>query len=144
MQSEADRNLQTQMAKIQSSGMQNAFEDARKTQLAQAAGYGTLGSTLGQLGTAEQASDIDRIKTQGAYGDLQRSIQQQQLDTQYQDLMTKLNFPITQLETMNNLVRGAPLTQTGMSQRNTTPPPSFASQLAGMGLTGLSMYNMMK
>jgi hypothetical protein len=24
----------------------------------------------------------------------------------------------------------------------TTPPPSFASQLAGMGLTGLGLYNM--
>lgn len=142
MQSEANRNLQSQMAKIQSTGMQSAFEDARKTQLAQAAGYGTLGSTLGALGTAEQAADIDRIKTQGAYGDLQRSIQQQQLDTQYQDLMAKLNFPITQLETMNNLVRGVPLNQTGQSTASTTPPPSFASQLAGMGLTGLSLYNM--
>jgi hypothetical protein len=43
---------------------------------------------------------------------------------------------------MNNLVRGVPLTQTGGSQVTTTPPPSFASQLAGMGLTGLSLYNM--
>jgi len=142
MQSEANRNLQSQMAKIQSAGMQSAFEDARKTQLAQAAGYGTLGSTLGALGTAEQAANLDRIKTQGAYGDLQRSIQQTQLDTQYQDLMAKLNFPITQLETMNNLVRGVPLAQTAASQRTATPPPSFASQLAGMGLTGLSLYNM--
>jgi hypothetical protein len=142
MQSEANRNLQSQMAKIQSAGMQSAFEDARKTQLAQAAGYGTLGSTLGALGTAQQAADIDRIKTQGAYGDLQRNVQQTQLDTQYQDLMAKLNFPITQLETMNNLVRGVPLAQTASRNATTTPPPSFASQLAGMGLTGLSLYNM--
>jgi hypothetical protein len=144
MQSEANRNLQTQMGKIQAAGMQSAFEDARKSQLAQASGFGQIGSSLGAIGTAQNAADIDRIKTQGAYGDLQRSIQQTQLDTQYQDLMAKLNFPMTQLETMNNLVRGAPLAQTAASQRNTTPAPSFASQLAGMGLTGLSMYNMMK
>jgi hypothetical protein len=142
MMSEADRNLQTKLGNIQATGMQNAFDAAQKAQIAQAAGYTGLGQTLGQLGTAEQATDIDRIKTQGAYGDLQRGTQQQQLDAQYQDLMTKLNYPITNLETMNNLVRGVPLTQTGSMGSQTTPPPSFASQLAGMGLTGLSLYNM--
>jgi len=141
-QTEQDRNLQTKLGGIQATGMQNAFDAAQKAQIAQAAGYGTIGQTLGQLGTAQQASDIDRLKTQGAYGDLQRATQQQQLDAQYQDLMAKLNYPVTSLETMNNLVRGVPLTQTGQSTTTTTPPPSFASQLAGMGLTGLSLYNM--
>jgi hypothetical protein len=142
MMSEADRNLQTKLGNIQATGMQNAFDAAQKAQLGQAAGYTGLGQTLGQLGTAQQATDIDRLKTQGAYGDLQRATQQQQLDAQYQDLMTKLNYPVTNLETMNNLVRGVPLTQTGSMGSQTTPPPSFASQLAGMGLTGLSLYNM--
>ena len=142
MMSEADRNLQTKLGNIQATGMQNAFDAAQKAQIAQAAGYTGLGQTFGQLGTAQQATDIDRLKTQGAYGDLQRATQQQQLDAQYQDLMTKLNYPVANLETMNNLVRGVPLTQTGTSGAQTTPPPSFASQLAGMGLTGLSLYNM--
>ena len=142
MMSEADRNLQTKLGNIQATGMQNAFDAAQKAQLGQAAGYAGLGQTLGQLGTAQQATDIDRLKTQGAYGDLQRATQQQQLDAQYQDLMTKLNYPVTNLETMNNLVRGVPLTQTGSMGSQSTPPPSFASQLAGMGLTGLSLYNM--
>jgi len=142
MMSEADRNLQTKLGNIQATGMQNAFDAAQKAQLGQAAGYTGLGQTFGQLGTAQQATDIDRLKTQGAYGDLQKATQQQQLDAQYQDLMTKLNYPVTNLETMNNLVRGVPLTQTAQSTANTTPPPSFASQLAGMGLTGLSLYNM--
>jgi hypothetical protein len=142
MMSEADRNLQTKLGNIQATGMQNAYDAAQKAQIAQAAGYTGLGQTLGQLGTAQQATDIDRLKTQGAYGDLQRATQQQQLDTQYQDLMAKLNYPVTNLETMNNLVRGVPLTQTATSGAQTTPPPSFASQLAGMGMTGLSLYNM--
>jgi hypothetical protein len=144
MQSEADRNLQTQMGKIQAAGMQSAFEDARKAQLGQAAGLTQAGSTMGALGTAQSAADIDRIKTQGAYGDLQRAVQQQQLDAQYKDLMEKLNYPLTQVETMSNLARGVPLTQTGTTQATTTPPPSFASQLAGMGITGLGLYNMFK
>ena len=148
-QTEQERNLQTKLGNIQATGMQNAFEAAQKAQLAQAAGYGQLGQTYGQLGqtygalgTAQQASDIDRLKTQGAYGDLQRGVQQQQLDAQYQDLMSRLNYPLTSIETMSNLARGVPLTQTATSGAQTTPPPSFASQLAGMGLTGLSLYNM--
>jgi hypothetical protein len=148
-QTEQERNLQTKLGNIQATGMQNAFDAAQKAQLAQAAGYGQLGQTYGQLGqtygalgTAQQASDIDRLKTQGAYGDLQRGVQQQQLDAQYQDLMAKLNYPLTSIETMSNLARGVPLTQTASSGSQTTPPPSFASQLAGMGLTGLSLYNM--
>jgi len=148
-QTEQERNLQNKLGNIQATGMQNAFDAAQKAQLAQAAGYGQLGQTYGQLGqtygalgTAQQASDIDRIKTQGAFGDLQRGIQQQQLDAQYQDLMSKLNYPLTSIETMSNLARGVPLTQTASSGSQTTPPPSFASQLAGMGLTGLSLYNM--
>ena len=143
-QTEADRNMQAQMAKIQATGMQNAFEDARKSQIAQASGYSTIGSNLGAMGTAQTASDIDRIKTQGAYGDLQRNVQQQQLDTQYQDLMRKLNYPMEQVGTMSNLLRGVPISQTATSTTNTTPPPSFASQFAGMGLTGMSLYNMFK
>jgi hypothetical protein len=222
MQSEADRNLQTQMGTIQATGTQNAFQNAQQqfnanqqmqqaanqanlqaqlgvqqlgsgqdlqaqlanqaanqstnqanlqallgvqqlgsaqslesqkanqaAALAKAQGFGQLGqtynqagSTLGALGTAQQATNMDIVKAQGAYGDLQRNIQQNQLDAQYNDLMTKLNQPLTNVETMNNLARGVPLTQTGGIQTTTTPPPSFASQLAGMGLTGLSLYNM--
>ena len=144
-------NLQAQLG-VQQLGAGQSMEAQRANQAAElqaAQGYGalgqtygSLGSTLGALGTAQQASNLDLIKTQGAYGDLQRGVQQQQLDSQYQDLMNKLNYPISNLETMNNLVRGAPLTQTSTSTTSSTPSPSFASQLAGTGLTGLSLYNM--
>jgi hypothetical protein len=146
-------NLQALLG-IQQLGAGQSLEAQRANQaadLAAAQGFGNLGQTYGTLGqgfgalaTARQASDIDRLKTQGAYGDLQRATQQQQLDAQYQDLMARLNYPLTQAETISNLARGAPLTQTGSSQSVTTPSPSFASQLAGTGLTGLSLYNMFK
>jgi hypothetical protein len=189
MQSEADRNLQTQMGTIQATGSQNAFQNAQQqfntsqqaqqaanqanlqaklgvqqlgsaqsmeaqkanqaADIAKAQGYGqvgatygNLGNTMGALGTAQEAANMDILKAQGAYGDLQRNVQQNQLDAQYNDLMSRLNQPMTNVETMNNLARGVPLTQTGVASTTTTPPPSFASQLAGMGLTGLSLYNM--
>ena len=147
------QNLQALLG-IQQLGAGQSMEAQRANQAAQIAAaqglgqlgqtYGGLGQVFGSLGTAQQASDIDRLKTMGAYGDLQRAVQQQQLDAQYQDLMTRLNYPLTQAETISNLARGAPLVQTSTSGVQTTPAPSFASQLAGMGLTGLGLYNMFK
>jgi hypothetical protein len=131
--------------------MQSAFDAAQKAQLAQAQQYGQFGQQLGALGdvytragTAQQASDIDRLKTMGAFGDLQRAYQQQQIDARYQDLLRKIEFPQQQLGSMADILRGVPITKTGETTTTTTPPPSFASQLAGLGLSGLSLYNMLK
>ena len=150
-QGTSQANLQALLG-VQQLGAGQSLEAQRANQAAQLAAaqgygalgqsYGQMGSTLGALGTAQQASDIDRFKTQGAYGDLQRAVQQNQLDAQYADVMARQNQPLSNIETMSNLARGIPLTQTAGTSAQTTPPPSFASQLAGMGLTGLSLYNM--
>jgi hypothetical protein len=151
MQSEADRNLQTKLGGIQAQGMQSAFDAAQKAQLAQAQQYGQFGQQLGTLGdvytragTAQQASDIDRLKTMGAYGDLERAYEQQGIDARYQDFLKQVAYPKEQLANMSDILRGVPIAKLGESTTTTTPPPSFASQLAGMGLSGLSLYNMLK
>ena len=143
-QSEADRNLQTKLGQIQAQGMQSAFDAAQKAQLGSAAAYGTLGDVLTRSGTAQQASDIDRLKTMGAYGDLQRAYDQQGIDARYQDFLTRIGYPQQQLGNMADILRGVPISKVGESTTTTTPPPSFASQLGGMGLAGLSLFNMLK
>jgi hypothetical protein len=143
-QSEADRNLQTKLGQIQAQGMQSAFDAAQKAQLGSAAAYGTLGDVLTRSGTAQQASDIDRLKTMGAYGDLQRAYEQQGIDARYQDFLTRIGYPQQQLGSMADILRGVPISKVGESTTTTTPPPSFASQLGGMGLAGLSLFNMLK
>jgi len=141
-QTEADRNLQTKLGQIQSMGLQNAFEAAQKAQLGSATAYGQLGQGLGQQGALQQQSDLARATALGAYGGTQRSVAQQQLDAQYSDQMRALGFPEQQLGAFSNILRGVPLGDTLGSQTVTTPPPSFASQLAGIGLGGLSLFNM--
>jgi len=157
-QSEATRNLQTKLGQIQAQGMQSAFDAAQKAQLAQAQQYGQFGQQYGALGqqlgalgdvytragTAQQASDIDRLKTMGAYGDLQRALEQQQIDARYQDFLKRIEYPREQLGSMADILRGVPITKTGETSTTTTPPPSFASQLTGLGLSGLSLYNLLK
>ena len=162
---EGERALTNQLSNIEAQGLQNAYQQAlgqfnienqlgltaqqANQQAALQAGQQRLGAgqglaglagTMGQIGIGQQATDIDRLKTMGAYGDLERGIQQQVLDTQYQDLMQNIRYPETQISGISNVLRGIPLTD--QTQQVTTPPPSFASQLAGIGLSGLGLYNL--
>ena len=57
------------------------------------------------------------------------------------DLLKRLNYPQEAIGNMANLLRGVPVTD--QTTQTMAPAPSFASQLAGMGLTGLSLYNML-
>jgi len=143
-QARAQANLQAQLG-VQQLGSAQSLEAQKANQAAQlqaASGYGQLGQTLGQLGTAQQATDIDRIKTQGAYGDLERAVTQQGIDARYQDLLQQINYPKEQLAGMQGILTGIPTASTATTQTTQTPSPSFASQLTGAGLTGLSLYNM--
>jgi hypothetical protein len=142
-QTEADRNLQNKLGQIQSMGLQNAFEAAQKAQLGSATAYGQLGQGVSQQGALQQQSDLARSTALGAFGGTQRAVGQQQIDASYQDQMRALGFPEQQLGAFGNLLRGVPLGDTTGTQTVTTPPPSFASQLAGIGLGGLSLFNMM-
>jgi len=133
----AQQSLQAQQAN------QQAALQAAQQRLAASQGLGGLAATTGQLGVAQQASELDRLKTLGAYGDLERAYAQQQLDARYQEALRQIGFPETQLAGMANLLRGVPLSETMYTTTQTTPPPSFASQLAGLGLSGLSLYNLL-
>lgn len=133
----SQQSLQAQQAN------QQAALQAQQQRIAAAQGLGNLASTAGQLGVAQQAADIDRLKTLGAYGDLERATAQQRLDAQYQDILRQIGYPEEQLGKMANILRGVPLGDTTQSSAQTQPAPSFASQLAGMGLSGLSLYNLL-
>jgi hypothetical protein len=131
----AGQNLQAQLAN------QAAQQQAAQTQLAAAQGLTGLAGQFGQLGTQQRAAELDTLKTQGAFGDLQRAIEQQKMDAQRQQLTDQAQYGMTQVGQLSNLLRGIPTTAS--TQTTTTPPPSFASQLTGLGLTGIGLYNML-
>ena len=141
---EREKILGQGLAEIQAKGLQSAYEAAQKgleaertAKLQQGQYLGTLGQQYGTLGVQQQAADIDRLKTMGAYGDLQRAIDQQKIDARYQDLLKSIGFPEQQLEKLSAFIRGIPMTD--QTTATTTPTPSFASQLTGMGLVGLGL-----
>jgi hypothetical protein len=131
----AGQNLEAQRAN-QAAGLQ-----AGQLQLGASQGLGSLAGTLGQLGTQQLAGQLDLTKTLGAYGDLQRGIEQQKMDAQRQFLTDQSVYGQTQADMLSRLLRGIPLNS--QTQTQTTPPPSFASQLTGMGVAGLGLFNLL-
>jgi hypothetical protein len=129
---------------VQQLGAGQSLEAQRANQAAQlqaASGLGGLAQTFGGLGTQQLAGQLDVTKTLGAYGDLQRAIEQQRRDAEAQYYTNMAQYGQTQVGQLSNLLRGIPMTDT--TQKTTTPPPSFASQLTGLGLTGIGLYNLL-
>jgi hypothetical protein len=99
------------------------------------------GQTLGQLGQTQQATDLQRLQAQSAAGAEQRALQQQQLDMAYADFLRQRDYPMEQLGYFSNLLRGMPVAL-GSTQTTYAQPPSMASQVGGLGLAGLGLYNL--
>ena len=148
---ERERNLQQNLANIQATGLQQAYDRAMQgmqfgttagIQGAQAATQ--AGATLGQLGIGQQQAGIDLAKAQEAFGAMGQAEQQKALDLQYQDFLQQQQYPYKQLGFMSDILRGsANLAATG-GKTVYEPPPSLASQLGGVGLAGLGVYNLLK
>jgi hypothetical protein len=96
---------------------------------------------LGQLGTSQQAADLQRLQAQAAAAGEPRAYQQQLLDMQYADFLRQRDYPMEQLGYFSNILRGLPV-QMGSTATTYAQPPSFAQQLGGVGLAGLGLYNM--
>jgi hypothetical protein len=144
-QGERERGLLDRLAGIQAEGSQKAFEDARRTMQfgsdlgLRGVGQGIqAGQTLGQLGQAQQETDLRRLTAQESVGGQQRGFEQQKLDQKYADFLRQRDYPLEQLGYYSSLLRGLPMTM-GSTQTTYAPPPSMVSQIGGLGLAGLGL-----
>lgn len=107
------------------------------------AGLGTTleaGKAAGILGTAEQQADLARIQAQAASGAEQQRLAQDQLNADQQQFMEEANAKKAALEFQSNILQGN-AGSLGSTQVNYAPEPNAASQIAGLGLAGLGLYN---
>lgn len=159
LQAQRESGLRQQLGDIQAQGLQSAYQQAQEQfqrdraarqaaeqanlqgQLQGASGLAGLAQTFGGLGTQQLAGQLDITKTLGAYGDLQRGITQQEMDAEKAYRTGQSEFGLQQVGELSNLLRGIPMTS--QTQTTTTPAPSFASQLTGLGLTGIGLYNLL-
>lgn len=146
-QAEANRNLQNQLANIQATGSQNAFDAAQRAQQFGSTlglqGYGQglqAASTLGQLGQTQFGQQQAISDALAKAGSVQQAQGQQALDLAYQDFTQQKNYPYQQLAFMSDMLRGLPLSQAATQQY--AAQPSALSQLGGLGTTALGIYGM--
>jgi len=103
---------------------------------------GQLGQGIAGLGQMGQQMGVQDINTLLTTGGLSQQQAQNIANMQQQNLMAQQNLPFQQLGYMSDIFQGVPaLTQT--TGYTTTPPPSTASQLMGLGIAGLGAYGQM-
>ena len=155
MRSQGNAELQRNLANIQATGLQNAYQQAQNQYNVQnqlnaqqsqyGAGLGLQGlqtalqgaQQLGNLGQTQYAQNVGNINLQNTLGTQQQQQAQNILNQQYQDYLNFQNYPYKQIGFMSDLLRGLPLTQQSSSVYGT--PPSATSQLIGLGTAGLGL-----
>ena len=171
VQSEQDRNLAQNIADIRTKGAQAGYENAQKmfeadqARRMQAAQLGQqaqqyqagLGKELGMAGlqtgleaasktgalaATEQASNLERLKAQAASAGEKQALQQEIDNLKYQQFQEQQNYQKAQLDYLSQILRGN-AAALGTTQVQYAPAPSLASQLGGVGLAGLGLYNLL-
>ena len=171
LQSEQERGAQQNIANIRAQGQQDAYLNAQKqfeadqarrmkaAELGQqgqqfAAGLGKdLGvaglqtgleasAKQGALAATEQVSNLERLKAQAASAGEKQALQQEINNLKYQQFQEEKNYQKAQLDYLSNILRGN-AAALGTTQVQYAPAPSLASQLGGVGLAGLGLYNLL-
>lgn len=161
VRSEAQRGLYDQLANIQATGLQNAFQQAQAQAAQDAqlrAQYGLAGTQLGeqsrqfganlglqglqqQLAAARQLADIGTgiqgqqqniLQAQLGAGREAQNLEQQRLSTLYQQFVEEQQAPYKQLGFMSDILRGTPASSTTTSYYQ-QPPNFLASTIGGAG-----------
>ena len=96
----------------------------------------------GALAATEQVTNLERLKAQAASAGEKQALQQEIDNLQYQTFQERNNYQKAQLDYLSNILRGN-AGALGQSQVQYAPAPSLASQLGGVGLAGLGLYNIL-
>ena len=139
----ANQGANLQMQQLNQQGNQFAAGLNKDVGLA---GLGTTleaGKAAGILGSAEQQADLARIQAQAASGAEQQQLSQDQLNANQQQFMENANAKKAALEFQSNILQGNQ-GSLGSTRVNYAPEPSSFSQIGGLGLAGLGLYNQLK
>ena len=108
-------------------GLQTGLETAKAT---------------GALSATEQMANLERLKAQAAPAGEKQALEQEQLNLAYQQFQEEQDYQRRLLEYQSNILRGN-AAALGSTQVQYAPAPSLASQIGGLGLAGLGLYNIL-
>lgn len=95
------------------------------------------------LGTATQTADLQRLAAQESAGKAQQDQQQAELNAAYNTYLEQRDWEKNQLGFLSGLIRGTPFS-TSQTGTTSAPAPSTTSQLAGLGIAGVGLANLLK
>lgn len=164
---EAARNLAQQKGDIQATGLQSAYQQAQQAQQygaglglqglqagmqgvgagigAQQAGYGQAmagAQNLANLGQQQLGAQQGIYSLQNTTGAQQQALEQQKINQAIQDYSNAQQYPLMQLGTMSNMLRGLPMQAQTTQQYVAAPNP--VTQAIGAAGAGASLYNAFK
>ena len=93
------------------------------------------------MGQTQQQMDLARLQAQDVTAAQKQALQQQYLDTAYQDFLRQQQYPMDQLSYYSSILHGIPVTPS-TTTTTTQPAPSMFSQLGGLGLGALALSKM--
>lgn len=149
LEAEAGRNLQQQLADIQTRGQQAAYETGLRAFESQKARERAAASGLASLGQTAPRQQLAELTALSGIGEAQRAMTQGGLDIAYQDFMKQQQYPYDLLGQYQSTLYGYPYQ--AYSQQTYTPyqKPSSFQQLAGVlgavgkiaGPSGFGFFN---
>jgi len=134
LKADMDRRARTQQGEQFGAGLQKDLGLAGIASGLRGAGQ------MGDLATADQQANLARIQAQSASGAEQQLADQEKLNIAYQQFMEDQDAEKRALEFQSNILRGN-ASALGSTVTNYAPAPNMASQITGMGLAGLGLYN---
>lgn len=149
-QAAAMNAFQNQQSRLQQAGQMalgagtalgQAAVSGGQLQQSAAAGIGALGQQTAALG--QQVSGLGQGDASFLYnlGEKTRGYEQSVLDAERQTAIQQEYEPFQRISFLSDIYKGAPSSQQTISQ-TTAPSPSLISQAAGLGIAGLSAYNL--
>jgi hypothetical protein len=152
MQSAADEALARNLAEIQATGQQKAFEQAQamfgqdraakeaaeKLGLSAAESATTQANQLANLQVAAQQGDIEAARLLEQVGKDIQAGKQADLDLAYEDFVRQRDFPKEQLTYLSSILRGVPVQPSTETTKFQQYNP--IRDLLGTGIAGLGLY----
>jgi len=148
----AGEALNRQLAEIQASGQQQAFEqaqqqferdraaraDAERIGLGAGEMAGSQARALAELGGMARASDIESAQLLEQVGKGLTAREQAGLDLAYQDFVRQRDFPKEQIQFLSSVLRGVPIQPS--TETTTMQAYNPVQQLLGTGVSALGLY----
>lgn len=135
-QTEAERNIQQNLADIQATGSQRAYDSALAQLGLDRAAASQAAPQMAALGTGLQAVTTSGLKEAELAAERNRAERQGALDIAYQDFLTQRQYPMAQASGLQSLLTGASVPGSSI-QTTFGQPPSVGGQVGGAALAGL-------